>query len=303
MKIRKLLYLVILLALIFGGYKYISYKTSNQYKLQEVGYSKEETNIIIDKLKEEPITFLLSQEYSEKVAPIIQEKYFVEGKLEAYLSYQNKKPEMSIKDVISVVNAGADKEFYSDVKKVDTSKGNLMLVNKFNNLDEHFKFDDIVPISLQYAYNGHSIRKEVLEKFVDMWHAANKLDLTLIVNSSYRDHEFQTELYELYVSMDGVAEADLYSARPGYSEHQTGLALDLSAYGSSIDDFGQTDEFVWMKENAHKYGFILRYPEGKEHITGYGYEPWHYRYVGKEVAEKIRNLNITFDEYYELYLK
>lgn len=303
MKIRKLLYLVILLALIFGGYKYISYKNSNQYKLQEVGYSKEETNIIIDKLKEKPITFLLSQEYSEKVAPIIQEKYFVEGKLEAYLSYQSKKPEMSIKDVISVVNAGADKEFYSDVKKADTSKGNLMLVNKFNNLDQHFKFDDIVPISLQYAYNGHSIRKEVLEKFVDMWHAANKLDLTLIVNSSYRDHEFQTELYELYVSMDGVAEADLYSARPGYSEHQTGLALDLSAYGSSIDDFGQTDEFVWMKENAHKYGFILRYPEGKEHITGYGYEPWHYRYVGKEVAEKIRNLDITFDEYYELYLK
>ena len=98
-------------------------------------------------------------------------------------------------------------------------------------------------------------------------------------------------------------EADLKAARPGYSEHQTGLALDITTRLAEDEEFVNTEEFSWLKENAHKYGFILRYPEGKENITGYSYEPWHYRYVGIDVATKIYNENITFDEYYAYYIE
>ena len=97
--------------------------------------------------------------------------------------------------------------------------------------------------------------------------------------------------------------ADTYSARPGHSEHQTGLAIDLAAFNSNLNNFEETKEYEWVKDNAHLYGFILRYPKGKEHITGYMFEPWHYRYVGTKVAKEIYEMDITFDEYYELFLK
>lgn len=300
---KKIIALVIVLGLIYGGYRYVNYKNSIDYKLKEIGYSEEEITIITDKLNSNNVNNLLEKDYNDQIALIVQEKYFIENKLDVYVNYRNENKDYTLKEVVSIVNANANKEFYTDIKETDTSKENLMLVNKFNYLEKDFEFDDLVPISLKYAYSGHRIREEVLENFIDMWHAANKIDLTLIVNSSHRDYDFQEELYIGYSNRHGKAEADLFSARPGHSEHQTGLALDLSAYGSSIDDFGVTEEYQWTKDNAHKYGFILRYPENKTHITGYDFEPWHYRYVGKDVAKEIYELDITFDEYYELFIK
>ena len=87
------------------------------------------------------------------------------------------------------------------------------------------------------------------------------------------------------------------SAKPGHSEHQTGLAVDVEGENKDYDNFEDTKEFIWMKNNAHRFGFILRYPKGKEHITGFKYEPWHYRYVGIETATKIFKQNITLEEY------
>ncbi len=303
MKLRKMIYLLIMIGLVYGGYSYINYKNSTHYKLKEVGYSKEEITVIDEKLNEDNITNLIDKEYNDQIALLIQEKYFIETKLDAYVNYRKENKERTLKDVISMVNAGADKEFYTDIKKTDTSKGNLMLVNKFNHLDKDFQFDDIVPVGLQYAYSGRSIKEEVLDAFLDMWHDADKHDLKLIVSSGHRDYNLQEDLYTNYSNQHGKAEADLFSARPGHSEHQTGLALDLAAFGDSMDDFGLTEEYQWTKDNAHKYGFILRYPENKTHITGYSFEPWHYRYVGKDIAKEIYELDITFDEYYELFIK
>ena len=93
------------------------------------------------------------------------------------------------------------------------------------------------------------------------------------------------------------------SARAGHSEHQTGLAIDIADLSLDYDNFEITKEFKWVKENAHKYGFIMRYPKGKFHITGFKYEPWHYRYVGIDVAKKIKEAGITFDEYYAYYVE
>ena len=112
--------------------------------------------------------------------------------------------------------------------------------------------------------------------------------------SGFRSYSRQQTLYNNYVARDGQALADTYSARPGHSEHQTGLAFDV---GKLDDNYGSTPAGIWLKENCHIYGFILRYPKGKESITGYQYEPWHIRYVGVEHATKIMNQNITLEEY------
>lgn len=112
--------------------------------------------------------------------------------------------------------------------------------------------------------------------------------------SGFRTYSRQQTLYNNYIARDGQALADTYSARPGHSEHQTGLAFDV---GKLDDNYGSTPAGIWLKENCHKYGFIIRYPKGKESITGYQYEPWHIRYVGVEHATKIMNQNITLEEY------
>jgi zinc D-Ala-D-Ala carboxypeptidase len=122
--------------------------------------------------------------------------------------------------------------------------------------------------------------------------------------SSFRSFEYQTTLYNRYVNRDGKEAADRYSARPGYSEHQTGLAFDLGGTGQQdlwlTEAFGETPAGKWLMENAHQYGFILRYPKDKEHITGFMYESWHYRYVGIEHAKKIFEKNITLEEYLKI---
>lgn len=112
--------------------------------------------------------------------------------------------------------------------------------------------------------------------------------------SGFRSYSRQKTLYNNYVARDGVAKADTYSARPGHSEHQSGLAFDV---GAIDDNYGNTPAGTWLKDNCHKYGFIIRYLKGKEHITGYKYEPWHIRYVGVEHATKIYNQQLTLEEY------
>lgn len=132
--------------------------------------------------------------------------------------------------------------------------------------------------------------------------AASGLDLAAF--STYRDFARQKQLYEGYVAKDGQEAADRYSARPGYSEHQTGLAFDIGEAGKeqhwASASFGDTEGGKWLAANAHKYGFILRYPEGSEEITGYMHESWHFRYVGKDAAAEIHQKGITLEEYLEV---
>ena len=116
--------------------------------------------------------------------------------------------------------------------------------------------------------------------------------------SSYRSYDYQVNLYNNYVKSDGKDAADTYSARPGFSEHQTGLAVDIYNKELPYTSFEETKEFEWMQKNAYKYGFILRFPKDKVNITGYQYEAWHYRYVGKKAAKYIHDHNITLEEYY-----
>ena len=135
---------------------------------------------------------------------------------------------------------------------------------------------------------------EALEAFDRMQADASAEGLDIYIASGFRSYKDQDRIYNNYVDRDGKEAADTYSSRPGHSDHQTGLAFDLN----SIDDsFGDTPESDWLKENAHKYGFIIRYPEGKADITGYQYEPWHIRYVGEEIASKLYESGLSVEEY------
>jgi len=136
-----------------------------------------------------------------------------------------------------------------------------------------------------------------------MFETAKNDGIDLMLGSGYRSYDVQAFYYNNYVNTYGQAEADRFSARPGTSEHQTGLALDVSG----IDRvcylevcFEEQPAGKWVADNAHKFGFIIRYPEGKESITGYQYEPWHLRYVGQELATELNSLSLTMEEFFEI---
>jgi D-alanyl-D-alanine carboxypeptidase len=150
--------------------------------------------------------------------------------------------------------------------------------------------------SLPSSY-GSGLTKETLSAFNQMDADATALGLNLYISSGYRSYYDQKYIYNNYVKRDGQANADTYSARAGHSEHQTGLAFDLYNGKTVYTRFEETKEFDWMQENAYKYGFILRFPKDKEKETGYVYEAWHYRYVGKEIAKEIKEKNISLEEY------
>lgn len=132
------------------------------------------------------------------------------------------------------------------------------------------------------------------EAYYKMKAAAKEDGVSLFVVSDFRSYQTQESIYNRYVSEDGKAAADRYSARPGHSEHQTGLAYDLNSLSTS---FGETTEGKWLADHCWEYGFIIRYPEGKESITGYMYEPWHVRYLGEKTAKAVHESGLTLEEY------
>ena len=258
-------------------------------QLKEIGYSKEDVLVLKEKLNEEEMNKILSLEYHDNLVDIITHEYYIPYNLDTYLSYENE----NIDDLVKIVNVKANNDWYTNSVKADTTKGFSILVNKFHQLEEDFDPGEIVDISIQYAYDGHSINKEVERKYREMWNAAKEEGLTLIVNSSYRTYANQQKEYD--VSNDD------YAAKPGFSEHQTGLALDIVTYNTLGNSFEEKPEFAWLQNNAHKYGFILRYPKGKEYLTGYAYESWHYRYLGVDLATKVYESGLTYNEYYAYY--
>ena len=176
-----------------------------------------------------------------------------------------------------------------------------MLVNKYHKLPEDYLPENLRVIKSLYNRGSNGkLMEEVALAFEEMAAAALLDNITITNLSAYRSHDLQGRLYNGYVKRDGVKAADTYSARPGHSEHETGLCLDVNNIN---DTFQYTEQYKWLVKNCYKYGFIERYPEGKEDLTGYKYESWHYRYVGKEIANYIHENNITFDEYYAYFIE
>ena len=245
-------------------------------------------------------------DYSTNLIEFINSKYYLKTRLDRYLTYQEDHQDLEVKEIIKRVNSNIDYDFYTNVEKTDTSYGYQMICNKHYNIGTYVP-SNIVSVASTYLKPGYGgyLDKEVYAAYIEMYNAAKKENLNILVQSPYRSYNTQSSIYNNYVKKDGKEKADTYSARAGYSEHQTALAIDFATKtttGLSNSDFGQTKEFNWLKDNAYKYGFILRYPKGEEYITGYMYESWHYRYIGKEAAKVVHDENLTYEEYFTYYV-
>lgn len=179
-----------------------------------------------------------------------------------------------------------------------------MLVNKLVMLPDGYEPSDLVEPKVPFTFTEKAekrlMRKEAAQALEQLFAGAEKDGIFLAGVSGYRSYETQKGLFNYYVQTQGEAIARRYSAEPGHSEHQTGLAMDVSASTGKCaadDCFAETPEARWLAEHAPGYGFIIRYPKGKEAITGYAYEPWHLRYLGKPFAQKVAASGLTLEEY------
>lgn len=223
---------------------------------------------------------------------------YIEDYYNRYIAYKKTHSKYSDDEIITYVNIGLDREFYTNMQSVNMDDGILVLCNKYHILNSNYVPD---LVNLPGNYGGGQLQREAAQYFMKMVDAA-KLDGIKLWNvSGYRSYYTQKTIYNNYVNRDGVSKADTYSARPGSSEHQTGLASDINT-ASSAAHFENTKEYAWLINNSYKYGFILRYLKDKTFITGYKYEPWHYRYVGVDAAKIIKEKNITYEEYYATYI-
>lgn len=314
-KLKKEVYLFIgLIIVIVGGvifginkFKEYQYHKTNEYKLLNLGYSNDEVDFLLDLNDDEIIKYVLSQEKNSKIINILNEKYFLTKNFNLYIEYMNNNKDLSSSEIVRNINIHLDKNFYEDTEKANTTLDTTLLVNKHYLLDKDYIPDDLVNVSQNYAWGevgSQKVRVVAYNAFLDMWNAANEEGYYLMINSSYRSYEDQEIVYNNYKNSSGERFADSIAARPGSSEHQTGLALDIfSKTNTNKNTFSQTDEAKWLKENAHNYGFILRYPEDKVDITGYSFESWHYRYVGVDIATYIYENDITYEEYYAYFLE
>ena len=231
----------------------------------------------------------------------MKEKKFIFANLDKYLDYINEN-NGNLTDIVAKVNTKASLGWYKSIADTDTSKGELMLVNKFYKLSETYVPSDLVDVSLSYAYEGKQVSKMMYDSLTNMLDAAKESGYNLVVSQGYRSYADQEEAYNDIEASSGVDYADKVAARPGHSEYQTGLSVVVKPLYTEGSDMENSPEHTWILENAYKYGFILRYPKDKENITGFSYDAWRLRYVGSNAARIIHNENITFDEYYEYYI-
>ena len=217
-----------------------------------------------------------------------------------YITYQ-KENNIPIKDAIIKVNIGLNHPFYTNTKEAKKKDTKEVLVNKYNYLPKNYVPKNLVETN-KFAKNTLKMQNNAYNAFIEMAEEIEKDYMHIRIVSAYRSFNYQENLYNNYLKYDSKDKVDSYSARAGYSEHQTGLAVDIDNTMVNYNRFHITQEFTWMQNNAYKYGFILRYPKDKEKITGYKYEPWHYRYVGKDIAKYIHDNDITYEEYYYEFL-
>ncbi|GAX89180.1 peptidase M15 [Effusibacillus lacus] len=181
-----------------------------------------------------------------------------------------------------------------------------VLVNKQNKLPANYTPSDLVEPNVPFIFKEKEerrlMRKEAAKALEELFNAARKDGIDLAGVSGYRSFDSQKSLFTYYISVQGEETARQYSAEPGHSEHQTGLAMDVSDTKGTCaaeDCFADTPHAKWLDKHAPEYGFIIRYPKGKEAITGYNYEPWHIRYVGTDIARTIQREGITLEEYHQ----
>ena len=272
----------------------------NINKLIKIGYNNSDINIILSHGTDESVTEFTKRDKVNYLEEFFSLDYAKLENYDRYEAYSDETGENEIDTVIEV-NLNLDKEDYTDSVLVSEFSTD-MLVNKHRHLSEDFKPNDLVEASLDYASEREIyLSRLAYNAFKEMSDAASREGYGIVINSAYRSYQDQQDISDLYLRAYGQEYVDKYIAKPGYSEHQTGLAMDVGS--RSVNIFANSKEYGWMLENAYKYGFILRYSKRDENLTGFGFEAWHYRYVGKEIAKYCHDHNdMSLEEYFVIFL-
>lgn len=221
--------------------------------------------------------------------------FYKEELLERYHAYQIIAPDLSLEDIVTHVNMGIDKDFFENDPIQVSDPGALdVLVNKFYKLPEGWEPANLVLVN---PNREQYLNERAAKAFYTFQEACKKQGFNITVYSGYRSIEYQNELYNRMLAINGEEQTNKYIARPGHSEHATGLSIDISIDGIYYEDIENSPHYQWFRDNLSDYGFILRYPEDKEHLTGYHYESWHIRYLGTDLAKKVEASGLTYDEY------
>ena len=297
----------------FDEYLDINYVEENNFinninKLLDLGYKNKDINTFYEKVPKS-IDVITSNKYDKNIINYISLDYFKEENLDRYIKYDFidtksvydttiLKEKYNYEDTVTFVNAYLDKDYYSNDIPLSKDKASKLdvIVNKYYKLDKDYEPEDLTVINSKFASGTQKLRKEAADKFEEMASDMLKENLKIYAGSTYRSYSYQEGLYNRYVKKDGFKEAETYSARAGYSEHQLGLAVDI--VNGKWNYLSEGDkEYTWLINNSYKYGFILRYPHESEYITGYVFEDWHFRYLGIELATKVHESKLTYDEY------
>ena len=228
--------------------------------------------------------------------------HYLRENRQRYEAYHAQNPGVPYSKIIAYVNADADITDYNDIVTVEDPDNIAILLNRRFALPTGYISDDMTDIG-----GGHMMREEAARQFLNMKADMAALGYRICVITIYRSYQAQIRNYNRAAASSGLASAESQFARPGHSEHQTGLAVDLlqrtGVVHMSDARFETTGEYAWLRENAHKYGFILRYPREYRHVHGFIFEPWHWRYVGPDIATAMYEEGIgVFEEYYGKYL-
>jgi D-alanyl-D-alanine carboxypeptidase len=302
---KLIIFIIIIAAIIFGIIKVVSnynYKKTDEYKLLSIGYTKEEIEIINKELKDNEIKEIEKLKYDKNIISLIGEKYFIFKNLSKYLEYKKENKDDSSNDIVAIINTEANVEWIDETRYTDTTKNELMLVNRLYGLKNDYEPEDIIDVSVQYAYSGVRISSSILDPLMEMIDDAKEYGYTLVLSDGYRSYKEQESLFNNFKNSYGESEADEYVARAGHSEYQTGLSFDISPYNKVYDNPKESEEFIWLQENAYKYGFIFRFSEEKENLTLFNASVWRLRYVGVSAATLIYNEKICFEEYYAYFV-
>jgi len=285
----------------FDSYMIIDYYDKKDFlitvnKLIDFKYSIDDINKINSVVSDEFINILL-EEYVYDIGKYLDIKYFKEENFERYKTYFNG----SYEKTVLYVNIGLDKEYYTDVN-INDKFSTTMIINKYNGVSSKFKVPELIKISDDCSVDDENyLASEAAVAFEKMCKEAKKDGYLILANSTYRDYEIQQQIWDKYLDLYGQSYNDKYITKPGFSEHHTGLAVDVKSANNNI--FKNSKEYIWMKENSYKYGFIHRYQESKVDITGIASEAWHFRYVGVDIATYIYEHNLSFEEYYAMFLE
>ena len=249
-----------------------------------------------------------SKAETEKTEEVVEKEELSEEMQARVDAYMANNPDLSEEQAIKNVKMDMDLEPYSQTTYVEDDSDMALLVNKFYALPEGYEPSDLVNVDSYACVQGEDyscqdvdviqLRKEVYEAYVKWCDAASQEGINIRAIAGYRTYAYQQSLWNYNAEAYGQEYADEYYARPGQSEHNTGLAVDITFNGYNFNEIELYDGYDWILSHAHEYGFILRYPEEKVDITRYGYESWHFRYVGVDVATECYENNWCLEEYW-----